>query len=311
MADVACLGILVADLLGRPIDALPPRGRLGLVPEMTLHIGGCAANAGMDLARLGVSTCVLGKVGSDGLGDFIVQTLAKSGLDTQGVVRDPDVSTSASMVLVGSDGERTFLHHLGGNAKYRADDVRWDIVEQSRILLVAGALVMPAIDGEPMASVLRRAREIGKTTALDVVWDATGRWMATLAPCLPHCDYFLPSMSEAEQLTGYTDPLEAAKALRDRGVGVVVLKLGAEGSFVLSAEGQLRVPAFPVQPVDGTGAGDAYVAGFLCGLIHGWDLERTARFASAVGSLCVTAIGATAGVRSLEETEAFIATHQA
>src|SRR5579872_6393102 len=114
MTEIACLGILVADLLGRPIDSLPPRGRLGLVENMTLHIGGCASNTAIDLARLGVHTAVLGKVGTDGLGDFVVATLARDGLDTRAVVRDPRVNTSATMVLVGADGERTFLHYLGG-----------------------------------------------------------------------------------------------------------------------------------------------------------------------------------------------------
>src|SRR5687768_13892470 len=118
MPDIACLGILVADLLGHPIDALPPRGRLGLVDRMNLHIGGCAANTGIDLARLGVAVSILGKVGVDGLGDFVLATLRREGLDTRGVVRDDEVGTSATMVMVSSDGERTFLHHLGGNARY-------------------------------------------------------------------------------------------------------------------------------------------------------------------------------------------------
>src|SRR5215831_12065915 len=121
MPDVACLGILVADLLGRPIDELPERGRLGLVDQMTLHIGGCAANTSIDLEKLGVKTAVLGKVGSDGLGDYVVQTLERAGLDTRGVVKDPEVGTSATMVLVDSQGERTFLHHQGANGHYRED----------------------------------------------------------------------------------------------------------------------------------------------------------------------------------------------
>src|SRR5438067_10570799 len=103
MPDIACLGILVADLLGRPIDALPQRGRLGLVERMELHIGGCAANTGLALSKLGVRTAVLGKVGTDGLGEFIVQTMMIGGVDTQGIVRDSTVGTSATMVLVGSD----------------------------------------------------------------------------------------------------------------------------------------------------------------------------------------------------------------
>lgn len=306
MPHVACLGILVADLLGRPIDGLPPRGRLGLVDEMTLHVGGCAANTGIDLARLGVDTAVLGKVGQDGLGDFVVNTLEASGLDTRGVVRDGAVNTSATMVMVGGDGERTFLHYLGGNAQYRYEDVDWAVVQESIVLHVAGALVMPAFDGAPMADVLRRAKAADRVTSLDVVWDATGKWMKTLGPCLAYTDYFMPSLSEAQEITGRRGPKEVARALQDAGVKTVALKLGEEGSYIRTPDAEVTAPTFPVQPVDGTGAGDAFDAAFLCGLVNGWDMERTARFANAVGALCVTAIGATAGVRSFEETKEFL-----
>lgn len=216
MVDVACLGIFVADLLGRPVDSLPPRGRLGLIDEMALSIGGCAANTGIGLKRLGLNVAALGMVGDDGLGEFIVNTLKRNGLDIAGVAASNQASTSASMVLVGSDGERTFLHHLGGNAKYRAEDVNWDVVRSARLLHIGGALVMPGLDGEPMAEVLAEAKRLGIITSLDTVWDATGRWMQTLAPCLPHTDYFLPSLSEAQELTGKHEAPDAARALRDR-----------------------------------------------------------------------------------------------
>ena len=307
MPDIACLGILVADLIGSPIDAMPARGRLGLVEQMSLHVGGCASNTGIDLAKLGISTAVLGKVGADGLGDFIVGTLERNGVYASGVVRDPDVGTSASMVLVSSDGERTFLHHLGGNARFREEEVVWAAIQGARILHVAGALVMPELDGEPMARVLQRARDSGITTTLDTVWDATGRWIQTLGPCLPHTDYFLPSLAEAQQLTGRENPREVARALRDAGAKVVGLKLGEEGCYLQDADSEFTIPAFRVHAVDGTGSGDAWDAGFLSGLHQGWDMERTARFANAVGAMCVTAIGATDGIRSLAETEAFIA----
>ncbi len=306
MPGVACLGILVADLLGRPIDELPPRGRLGLVDQMTLHIGGCAANTGIDLAKLGIPTAVLGKVGADGLGDFVVNTLKQHGLDIRGVVQDPQATTSATMVLVGSDGERTFLHHLGGNARYTAEDVHWDVISESRILHVAGALVMPALDGEPMAHVLRRAKQMGCITSLDTVWDATGKWMATLRPCLAYTDYFLPSLAEAQALTGLEAPRDVARALRDAGVGIVGLKLGERGCYVQTADTELTVPSFKVEAVDGTGTGDAWDAGFLCGILEGWDLERTALFANAVGAFCVQGLGATAGVRTMGETLQFM-----
>lgn len=309
MSEIACLGVLVADLLGKPVDGLPPRGRLGLVDRMELHVGGCAANTGIDLAKLGVATAVLGKVGEDGLGDFMVGALEKSGVDTRGIVRDTSVGTSGSMVLVGSDGERTFVHYLGGNAQYRKEDVNWDVIGETKILHVAGAHIMPALDGQPMADVMREGRERGLITSLDTVWDATGKWMETLGPCLPYSDYFLPSLSEAQALTKREEPSEVAHALRDAGVGTVGLKLGAEGCLILSAEGELRVPAFRVEAIDGTGSGDAWDAGYLLGVLRGWDVEKSARFANAVGACCVEQIGATGGIRSFEETEAFLRAH--
>jgi sugar/nucleoside kinase (ribokinase family) len=273
---------------------------------MELHVGGNAANTGIDLCKLGVSAAVLGKVGADGLGDFMVGTIQRAGADIRGIVQDPDVGTSGSMVLVASDGERTFIHYFGGNAEYRADDVNWDVVGGAKILHVTGALLMPAFDGAPMAETMRRAKAQGIITGLDTCWDATGRWMETLGPCLSHADYFLPSISEAQAVAGRTDPEEVAKALRDVGVGTVGLKLGEEGCYILGDEGSLRVPAFRCNAVDGTGTGDAWNAGFLTGVLRGWDLERTARFANAVGAQCVQAIGASAGVKSMDETMAFL-----
>jgi sugar/nucleoside kinase (ribokinase family) len=91
-------------------------------------------------------------------------------------------------------------------------------------------------------------------------------------------------------------------------VGTVVLKLGEIGCYLRSRERAFALPALPVRAVDALGAGDAFAAGYITGLIHGWDLERTARFATAVGATCVTALGATTGVRSLAETLDFLRT---
>jgi sugar/nucleoside kinase (ribokinase family) len=306
--DVTCVGILVADVVGKPIEQMPERGRLALVERIELHSGGCAANTGVALAKLGVDTALIGKVGSDGFGDFLVSCFERVGIDSGGVVRDPVAATAATMVLVHGDGERSFLHYLGANATFRMEDVDFARVRRSKILHVAGAFVMPMLDGAPTAELLRRAKAEGILTALDTVWDARGRWMETLAPCLPYVDYLLPNIEEARMLAGgRKQPKDVAKYLLDAGAKVVGLKLGERGSYLRAADGtELSVPALPVQAIDALGAGDAYVAGFLAGLARGWDLERCARFANAVGACCVTALGATTGVRSFDETLAFM-----
>jgi sugar/nucleoside kinase (ribokinase family) len=168
-------------------------------------------------------------------------------------------------------------------------------------------LVMPGIDGKPMAELLRHARRAGVITFLDTVWDDTGRWMDILAPCLPYVDYFVPSLLEARVLTGLNDPSEVARALLSRGPGTVGLKMGMDGCLVISGEGQIiRLPAFQVDAVDATGAGDAFAAGFIAGVWEEWSLEQTARFANAVGALSVTGLGAAGGILSLPETLKFM-----
>ncbi len=304
---IVCLGILVADVVGRPVRAIPDPGRLVLVEEMALHTGGCALNTATGLARFGLPVEVIGKVGTDPFGDFLVQAMAQRGIGTRGVSRDPEIGTSATMVMVAPDGERRFVHYIGANARLRPEDVDPALIAGASILHVAGALVLPGLDGPPMARILQTARSAGVITFLDTVWDDTGRWMELLGPSLPYVDYFVPSLAEAQALTGLDDPREVARALLDRGVGTVGLKMGEAGCLVVSGGGEpLHLPAFAVPVVDATGAGDAFAAGFIAGVWLGWPLEQTARLANAAGALCVTGSGASGQVRSLAETLAFM-----
>ena len=300
MADVVCLGILVADVIARRVDELPARGSLGLVDEVSLHGGGCAVNTASVLARLGLSAAVAGKVGADPFGDFVLGLLDERGVERGGVSRDPGVATSATVVLVDSSGERTFLHVPGANGRVRLEELDEDVLFSGRVLHLAGALVMPELDGEPAATVLERAKARGLTTSLDTVWDATGRWERIL-PILPFVDLFVPSLAEATAISGEKELAAAAAWLRGRGVGTVALKLGADGCYVAGAgfEGCVAAPA--VEAVDSTGAGDAFAAGFLYGHLAGWPLERTAAFANAAGALATTAVGATEGLVGLED----------
>jgi sugar/nucleoside kinase (ribokinase family) len=301
MTDVVCLGILVADAIARPVDHVPPRGALELVDDISLHGGGCALNTASALVRLGLEATVVGKVGADPFGDFILELLDERGVDRRGVSQDPAVPTSATVVLVDSRGERTFLHLPGANGRLARGELDDDLLFSGKALHVAGALVMPALDGDPTVEVLEEARARGLTTSLDTVWDATGRW-ERLLPSLPYLDLFVPSLAEGSAISGQPEPESVAAWLRERGVGTVALKLGADGSFVSSDEFEGFVAAPAVAAIDSTGAGDAFAAGLLYGYLAGWPLERTAAFANAAGALAATAVGAVEGVQGLEET---------
>ncbi|MBM4050254.1 MAG: sugar kinase [Planctomycetes bacterium] len=305
MSDVVCLGILVADAIGKPIDTFPEKARLQLFDRMELHTGGCALNAGIALAKLGTLTGVIGKVGDDGFGDFLIGEAKKHGLDTAGVVRDKKVSTSFTFIMVASDGERRFMHTLGANATFCAKDVNMGIVKKAKILHVAGTFLMPTFDGAQTASVLKAAQKAGVTTSLDTAYnDRLKDWLGTIRPCFPHLDYFLPSVEEAERISGQKRPEDMAKFFKDEGCRVVGIKLGREGCYVLG-ETAVCVPIYKVETVDSSGAGDCWIAGFLTGVLNGWDLEKSAKFGNAVAAHCVQAIGCTTGVKPLAEIEKF------
>jgi sugar/nucleoside kinase (ribokinase family) len=306
--DVVCVGSLVADAIARPVGDLPERGTLGLVDAVELRGGGCALNTASALVRLGLRATVVGKVGADALGDVLLGLLDERGVDRRGVVRDRERPTSATVVLVGPDGERTFLHAPGANAALRADELDDDLLYAGQALHVAGALVLPALDGEPTAALLREARRRGLVTSLGTAYDATGRW-ERLQASLPHLDLLTCSLAEGRAISGEHEPSRIAAWLRARGAAAVAVTLGAAGCYASGEgfEGPVSPPRVPA--VDGTGSGDAFAAGLLAGRLGGWSFEAAVRLANAVGALATTAVGAVEGLRGLDETLALAGIH--
>lgn len=287
-------------MLAAPVREVPAAGELALVDTLTLHGGGGAFNVSTRLARWGLAVEVAGKVGTDAFGDFLLGQLDDRAVGRRGVVRDPGAPTSASVVLVDPAGERSFLHLLGANGALRLEELDPEILYAGRCLLFTGALVMPALDGAPAARMLADARRRGIVTALDTVWDPTGAW-ERVVPALPHVDVFLPSLAEARAITGQHEYEAVAGALHARGVVEVLLKLGRHGCYASGPGFAGAIDPVEVETVDETGAGDAFVAGFLYGRLAGWSFEQSARFANAAGAVAATAIGAAEGLAGVDE----------
>ncbi|MEA4823927.1 MAG: carbohydrate kinase family protein [Clostridiaceae bacterium] len=309
MYDVVSVGILVADCIAKPIRKMPDRGKLELVDKISLHTGGNAATCAINVAKLGLKSAILGKIGGDGFGDFMDGALKKQGVETSGLRVDPDATTSSSLVMVGADGERSFLHSTGANAEFVESDINYDIVSKTGHVFVTGGLLMPKFDGTECAKFLKKCKEMGKTTAYDVCWDSTGRWMELVGPSMPYIDYFMPSIEEAIELSGgLTDPDEIADKFLSMGPHTIVLKVGKKGCFVKTKKGErLEVPTYSrIKAFDTTGAGDSFCSGFLTGLSQGWSLERCAKFANAVGTHCVMAAGASTGIKPMKDILQFM-----
>ena len=304
--DVISVGVVCADVMVRPVESLPKRGSLALVPRLELHLGGLAGVTAAVLCRLGAKAAFMGRLGQDGFGDYVLSALKSHGVDVSRVRRTAECGTSATVVLISEDGERTFLHHLGTNVLTSESDVDFDLVAQAKVLHWGGTSITPGLDGEPIGRVFQKARAMGVKTSMDTCFDGKGIWFPHIQHALPHLDIAMSSIEEARHYTGKETPEEIADFYRSFGVESVLVKMGGEGLYVKSGKEGHHIPAHNVPVVDTTGAGDAACGGFLYGVIHGWDLLRCGRLANAAGALTVQVMGGSNGVRSLQETLAFM-----
>lgn len=307
--QVLCTGILVADIFVPPLPTLPAAGELRATEDFLLDTGGCAANVATGLARLGIRTAVTGRVGSDVFGDFIENDLKAKGIDTSGIRRSNHMGTSKTVILPVVGEDRRFIHTFGANAEFSEGDIDLDVLPEKSVLYLGGFLIMPALQSESVASLFRKAKERGITTVLDVVvpvGDASDS-MRLVTDILPFTDYFMPNDEEAHALTGETDPHRQAARFRDVGCGAVLITQGKHGTLLVSDSGQVELGTYSIDFVDGSGSGDAFAAGFITGLMEGWEMERTLTFASAIGASACTKLGCTTGVFTRAEAEAFIA----
>jgi sugar/nucleoside kinase (ribokinase family) len=305
--SILCVGQCVADIVVRPVDVLPVAGRAEAVEDLQLIAGGCAANTAAVLAKLGAPARLAARIGVDALGNAALADLEAAGVRVDAVVRDPDVSTSAAIVLVGGSGERSFWYRSGGNERLCDADVPDELLRAARIVHVGGAMKLLGLD---LARLMARAKHAGCLTSLDTDWDIHGRWMRALESVLPHVDCLLTNEEEAAMLTGIERPAEAGHVLLGCGPTTVVVKRGRHGAMVADSDGAAEYPTYDVDVFDTTCAGDAFAAGFLFGLSRDWPRSDAMRLANAAGALCTTQLSHR-GIASLEDAQRLMESHRA
>jgi len=311
MAEVVSLGIHILDILGRPVTRIPPRQDVDLLEEIRLTVAGTAAGASVDMAKLGLDVLAMGAIGEDAGGNFILDTMERYGIDTRGLVRKAGVQTSATMLPIRPNGERPALHVLGANAALTEADVDLDAIAGAKHLHFGGVYLMPQLDGEPTARILKHAQDHGVPVTLDLIAIDRPDLLQILEPALPYVDYFMPGLDEARLISGLEDRLAVIAFFLDLGAKMTVFKMGAEGSSIAwrndagSIE-EIRVPALRATVVDSPGCGDAYCAGFITGLLKGWDIADCARLGTAAAGLVITGLGSDAGIVDFDQTVAFM-----
>ena len=311
MKKVLCIGSVTTDVIIKPVDALPTPGELQFIDSSSMFVGGCASNASIDLAKLGVPVSLCVKLGKDLFGNFVYNTCKDAGVDVSGCVMDENVQTTTSIVCVNSEGERSFLYNGGSTSAMTDKDISDELLADADIVFLAGALLTHGLDGEPAAKMFEKAQKMGKFTVMDTAWDPTGRWMKGVEAALPHLDLFMPSIEEAQKIAGKDDFDDIADVFFEKGVKNVIIKAGKKGAYIREGgkEGYFAPTYLSIKPTDTTGAGDSFCAGFLAGLAQDFDFEKSAKLGNAVGTHCVMELGASTGIKPLAEIYKFMEEH--
>jgi sugar/nucleoside kinase (ribokinase family) len=216
------------------------------------------------------------------------------------------------VILLVRGEDRRYIHCFGANRAFTAADLPREWLATLKVFYLGGLLALPGLRTEELRDVLRFCRAQGVITVVDVVVpkgaeDARQR----VLPLLPEIDYILPNDDEAAELTGVGDPLGQVRTLLSAGVGNAIVTRGATGAIAGSRTSNefWQIDAHEIDPVDPSGAGDAFAAGIVTGVLRGWDMPRMLQYAAALGASATRAVGTTDGVFTSEEAERFIAEH--
>ncbi|MEW6635704.1 MAG: carbohydrate kinase [Actinomycetota bacterium] len=314
MSRIVTLGEVVADIYreegGSPVE-LP----------FIARPGGAPANVAVAASRLGAEAAFVGSVGEDLFGEFILNALKSEGVDTSAVVRQsPPTRTSLAFVEIGADGDRSFTF-------YRSDPAADEMLSPGDISpeTLSGASFLnfgsiPLIK-EPVRSATREAaelaRELGVPVAFDVnfrehLWESVEAAREAIDPLLGLSTVVKMGHDELPPLLGTGSAEEAAASLLSRGVSLVLISMGLNGAFYAASGFSGYVPAFEVESVDPTGAGDAFLAAALAHLAgRDWDGEAVregVRQGAAAGAIACTGYGAMSALPTGEELERFMRT---
>jgi sugar/nucleoside kinase (ribokinase family) len=285
-------------------------GELLLTDDFLMGAGGCAANVATALSKLGVSSRVVGKVGRDSFGDFVTSALAELGIDISFIGRSETMGTAKTVIVPVAGDDRRYIHTVGANAELTGQDFGPGAMSGVDVVYLGGYLVLPGLHPRAVVELFEAAHGVGAQTLLDVVLPGdTQASMDDLRSILPSVDFFLPNDDEARHLTGEQDPERQAAIFNEAGAETVVITMGSSGLLVRTATDTRHLTAPSVEVVDGSGAGDAFAAGLIVGLLEGWPLERSLMFASEVGALACTALGCSAGIPDVQTVSQRMATH--
>jgi sugar/nucleoside kinase (ribokinase family) len=303
--NVTAVGVHILDVLGRPVESIPPGQGSARLAEIRATAAGTAAGTAVDLAKLGARVRTFGAVGTDLLAEILV--VAMAGCDISGLVRKAGAQTSATILPIRPDGSRPALHVPGASRLLRLDDLDLSAVRDCDALLLGGPDALAGLSAADLAEIVTAARDGGALVLIDVLHPGSPRDFERLAGAIAGADWFCPNGDQLLALTGRATLDAAMDDVLALGAGGVAVTLGAQGCLLASAAGgRHAVPAMEIDVVDTTGCGDGFDAGFLTGLLLGCAAEEAAWLGIACGSLVATGLGSDAGITGLGQVLRFL-----
>lgn len=302
--NITVIGPAIIDVLAGPVsEAVFQTGSQPM--DMTkLSFGGDALNEAVVLSRLGKEVELISKVGDDEAGKRVLGYIQDNGIALDSIQVEQGLVTGINIVLVDGEGERYFLTNPNGSLRRLTEkDIEPYLDEAADIVCFAGMFISPLIDIPAMERIFKKIKEKpDRLLVVDMTKAKNGERFEDLKGLLPYIDYILPNQEEIFLLTGERNPVVNAELLVNAGVSCAVVKCGSKGCVIRTKDKMYQIPAYLVEePVDSTGAGDCFAAGFLWGLSEKLGLEDCGRFACGVASCAVEKLGATDGVESVEE----------
>ena len=313
LGTVTVLGAHILDVLGRPVEEIPPGQGSVRLKEIRATAAGTAAGTGVDLAKLGARVRAVGALGDDLLGDIVIAAMARHGVDTAGLIRKNEAQTSATILPIRPNGERPAFHVPGATRLFTRADVDLDAIQDSRALLIGAPDALAGLTGGDLADIAGAARSRGVLVAVDVLHPGRPEDLDRLAPLLAVTDWFLPNADQLLALTGRRDLGPAIKDVIALGTTAVAVTCGADGCLVAwpDSGAPVPLPALEVAVTDTTGCGDGFTAGLLAGLLlgpdpFGADPLDAAWLGLSCGALVATGLGSDAGIENLGQVLSFL-----
>lgn len=304
--DLICVGTALVDSIIRGFDPTPVSASGYRAESGSLNVGGEAVNVAMASAKLGLKAGILCSLGEDEAGDMVVRALGRRQVDTGLIVRSALHPTPVTTMFVREDGTRQSITNGAHRYHFHPEQFQ-DQFTDSRMLILGSLFRAPFDDPELVHSVLAAAKSAGQVVIADTkLPNFRILKLADLKDSLPMIDYLTPNEEEARYYSGKDQIEEMADLFLSLGVRNVIIKLGARGCFFKNAETRLLLPACRITPVDATGAGDNFIAGFASEILRGASVNDALKFANACGAICTTAVGASAALKSREQVLRFL-----